>query len=126
MKTHEGHTALRLRELNARAEQERTALAETLAKAAQRLRPARLASDAGDRVADAMLDTFASARSAAREHPLKAVGIAAMVGAVLARRPLSRLISQGLDSAWRHFRSRHQSDGTEVPVAEESEEPHGT
>lgn len=126
MKTDEGDTALRLRELTARAEQERAALAETLAKTAQRLRPSRLASDAGDRVADAMLDTFASARSAAREHPLKAVGIAAAIGAVLARRPLFRLMSEAMDSAWRHFRSRHQSDGTDGPVAEESEEPHGT
>jgi len=126
VKTNEGNMALRLRELNVRAGQQRAALAETLAKAKLRLRPSRLASDAGDRIADALLDSLASARSAAREHPLKAVGIAATVGAVLARRPLTRLMSQGLDSAWRHFRSRHRCDDTEYPIAEESEESHGT
>lgn len=125
MNAKEGNTALRLRELNARAGQERAALARTLARTAQRLRPSRLASDAGDRVADAMLDSFASARTAAREHPFKAVGIAAMVGAVLARRPLFHLMSQGLNAAWRHFRSRHGYEDTEDPIVEESEEPHG-
>lgn len=121
-----GNTGLRMRELNARARQQRDALAETLAVTGERLRPARLASDAGDRLADAMLDAVAKGRTAAREHPFKAVGIAAAIGAFLARRPLSRLVSEGLGSAWTHIASRGQPDGAEDHSAEETEESDGT
>lgn len=126
MTTGQGNAARRMRELNMRARQERDALADTLAVTGERLRPAKLASDASDRVADAMLDAIAKARTAAREHPIKAVGIAAAIGAFLARRPLSRLIAEGLGSAWTHIGSRIQPDVAEDHIAEETEESDGT
>ncbi len=131
MTTDKGNAALRMRELNARAKQERTALTDTFAVVRQRLRPARLASEAGDRVADAVLDTIAKGRNTARQHPFKAIGIAAVIGAFLARRPLFGLLSQGIGAAWRHFQERRghtaadAAADTDDPVTKESEEPHG-
>jgi len=128
-----GDDEMHMRELNARAEQMRGELAATFAVAGERLRPDRLASEASDRFADMVLDNADRAKAAAREHPLKVAGIAAIIGAVLARRPLSRLLSQGMAVAWRHFQERHRRTAaedptteTQDPIAEESEEPHGT
>lgn len=121
-----GDDEMHMQRLNTRAEHARTELAATFAAAGERLRPGRLASEASDRFADMLLDNADRVKAAVREHPLKVAGIAAVIGAFFARRPLTRLLSQGMDAAWRHFQERHQHTTTDELIAEESEAPHGT
>lgn len=132
MKSAGESTMVQMRRLNERAKQARAELAATFAMAGERLRPARLASETSDRFADMLLDNADRARAAARKHPLRAVGIAAAIGAVLARRPIFRLLSQGMEAAWHHFEERRERTAANDPIAEtddpitqESEEPHG-
>ena len=124
MKAEDRSSTAQMRRLNARAAEERAELAETFAAAGERLQPRRLASEAGDSVADMLLDSFDKAKGVARTHPLKTVGIAAMIGAFLARRPLFHLASEGLGAARQYFSDRQQQH--DVATEEESEEPNGS
>lgn len=121
MKTADDSIMVQMRRLNARAKQARAELAATFAAASERLRPARLASETSDRFADMLLDNVDRAKAAAREHPLRGVGIAAAIGAFVARRPLFRLMSQGMDAARRHFHERREHTAADDPAAESDE-----
>lgn len=116
-----------MQRLNARATQARADLFATFAMAGERLQPKRLASETSDRFAGILLDTVGRAKTAAREHPLRMVGIAAAIGVFLARRPLFRLLSQGMEAGWHHFqKQRKPAAETDDLIAQESEAPHGT
>lgn len=93
--------------LDARAREQRQRLADRLALVRDRLRPANLAHEAGNRALDLGLDSFEKARKLARAHPGKAVAAAIAAGAVLGRRPLIGLLKTG----WTKFRNRKASAG---------------
>jgi hypothetical protein len=93
----------RLSELNVRSAEQRQRFAKTLGVAAQRLRPANLAREAGNRTLDFGLDTIESAKAAVRTHPVKAIGAATLVGAFFARRPLFRLAMKGVAAGKQRF-----------------------
>lgn len=95
-----------LRQLDAAAKAQKDALRETLAAARHRLRPAILKERAQNRLLDSALDTFTRAENSVRQHPARAVGIAALIGAVLARGPLLRLAAAGISKGSHHVKTR--------------------
>lgn len=68
----------------------------SLARIAQdRLRPAHLAREVGNRALDMGLDTAGKAKAMARANPGKTAALVAVAGAVIARKPLLRLLCKG-------------------------------
>ena len=61
-----------------------------------KLRPSRLRTRAQDRMLDGALDTLAQAQAAVVRHPARAIGLAALIGAFLARKPLWRMVASGV------------------------------
>ena len=116
-----GDVGNRLKELDERAAEERQRFSKALGLTAEKLRPASLAREVGNRALDLGLDTIESARNAVRKHPVKAIGAAAIVGAYFARRPLFRLAVKGVAAGKRKF-GRKGADGNVPPQAGESEE----
>ncbi|MGE4430206.1 MAG: hypothetical protein AB7E05_05615 [Sphingobium sp.] len=95
MSDRKAHPAQRLAALDLRTRDQRQRV-QSLARIAQdRLRPAHLAQEAGNRALDLGLDTIAKAKAAARAHPGKTAALVAVIGAAIARKPLLRLIGKG-------------------------------
>ncbi len=81
--------------LDQRAREQRQRLLGRARIAQERLRPANIAHEAGNRVLDLGLDSMEKARGLVRANPLKAAAAALAAGAFLARGPLLRLIGAG-------------------------------
>lgn len=94
----------RLSELDAKATQLRQDLSGEIKLAREVFRPANVMRSAGNRVLDFGLDSWAQARSAARRNPVKLIGFALLAGAVVARRPLARLLMTGAAKAAKHLK----------------------
>jgi len=112
MSSFEGKPADQLAALDTLTHDQRARVRELAGLAADRLRPAYLAREAGNRALDIGLDGMSKARTMARAHPVKAAGMVAIVGAVIARKPLLRLFSGGyaaLREKWRHHRQKTAS-----------------
>lgn len=87
--------------------------------AADRLRPANLAQEAGNRAMDMGLDAVDKAQTMARAHPFKTAGIVVAAGATLAHKPLLRLLMRGYDQLRdRITPDRHHA----IPPTEASED----
>ena len=84
----------RLAVLSAETQNKRLQVKALATLARERTRPARLAEAAGNRVADAVLDIKDAGVRWARSNPFKAVGIGGVVGAIVARKPLWKLVSK--------------------------------
>ncbi|MGD9810667.1 MAG: hypothetical protein AB7U35_04925 [Sphingobium sp.] len=90
------HNAVaRLQELDTRSAEQRELLLGEMQLLRERAQPATLAREAGNRALDFGLDTMERLRSMTRRHPAKVLGFAAAAGAVLARRPLTKLFVKG-------------------------------
>lgn len=107
----------RMRHLNELAASRRERLKGTVGNLRARLNPAQVKQRAGNRAMDSMLDALASGKRTLREHPLPAIGIAALCGALLARGPLWRLIvkslatgKEKLTEVWQDYRTARQQD----------------
>lgn len=111
----------RLRNLDARAAEQRRSLFSSLDQAGERLRPASLGRDAGNYMLDLGLDGIERVRSAVRRNPLKMLGIGAAITALVAWRPLTRLGAKGLSSGIRQVRSAWP--GRKAP--QDNEDGHG-
>ncbi len=109
----DGDAGDRLKELNTLASQQRATLIDRMDLARERTRPARVAHDARNKLLDATLNLMNRGKAAAREHPAKAIGIAMAAGAVLARRPLLRLLATGWSAGIRRFRRDESATNTE-------------
>ncbi len=115
MSDFEGKPADQLAALNTLTHEQRARVRHLAALATERLRPASLAREAGNRALDIGLDTLDKARTMARAHPVKTAGIVAAIGAVIAHRPLLRLFSSGyanLRDKWRQDRKETASANT--------------
>lgn len=89
--------AQRLAALDLRTRDQRERV-ESLARIAQdRLRPAHLAREAGNRALDLGLDSMGKAKAMVRAHPGKTTALAAVIGAAIARKPLLALLCKGYD-----------------------------
>jgi len=99
--------AQRLAALDAVTGDQRMRIRRLAGLTVERLRPARIAQDAGNRALDLGLDAMEKARTFARAHPLKTAGLAAAIGAVIARKPLWRLSMSG----YRRLRDLLRPDG---------------
>lgn len=84
----------------------RTQFLATLTTASNRLHPAALRKEASEKAMDAALDGLAQTRSFVRKHPIQVIGVAAGIGAVIARAPLmalfQRLFVMGMESYRKH------------------------
>ncbi|MBP6030137.1 MAG: hypothetical protein KA533_01780 [Sphingobium sp.] len=107
----------RMRHLNDLATLQRAKLKDSLHLARVRLSPDHIKKSAGNRVMDRMLDALTRARHAVKDHPLPALGIAAVFGAVLARGPLWKLARKGFANAkdklteiWQDYRNARWDD----------------
>lgn len=103
----------RLAMLDRRARDQRLELTNRLEMAKDRLRPANLAREAGNRALDLGLDAIGKARELAVAHPGRLLAAAAAAGALLGRKPLTRLARAG----WTKFKARKVQT-----AAEESED----
>ncbi|GLS99518.1 hypothetical protein GCM10007897_08980 [Sphingobium jiangsuense] len=111
--------AEQLAALDAITEDQRTRIRRLAGLTAERLRPARIAQDARNRALDLGLDAIDKARTMARAHPVRTVGLVAAVGAVIARKPLWRLSVSG----YRRLRERFRPDDrNSAPSAATSED----
>lgn len=84
----------RMRALNALADAQRAKLLSSLHATRSHAHPARLKQRVGKRLLDRMLDAIAKGRASIIAHPARALGIAAVAGAVLARGPLVKLAAK--------------------------------
>ncbi len=87
-----------LRELARRAEAERDALRQTFSAIGTKLRPKRIRSRAQSHLMDGALDAIGHAKTAVAAHPARVIGVAALLGFILARGPLIRLTVKGIRS----------------------------
>ena len=113
--------AERLATLSTETEAKRTRLMGLMGLARERVRPSHLASEAGNKVLDAGLDAIDASKAAVRAHPFKAAGIAAAIGAILARNPLFSLAAKG----YAHVRAgmTRQQDAAPDPPPSQTEDP---
>lgn len=109
----------RMRQINAQAMAQRHKLAASLSTARDALRPVHLKQRATHRLLDTSLDTIGRANSAIRAHPLRVLGIAAMIGAVLARGPLIKLAAQGLTMGRDHAIKAYRNHTAAKPATED-------
>lgn len=101
--------------LDRQAREQRQRLIHRARIARDRLRPANLAHEAGNRALDLGLDAMDKARNLVRAHPMKAVGVTAAAGAWLARKPLMKWLAAG-------YARLVTAKGRADPAAEESED----
>ena len=87
----------RLAALDTITQTQRERVRQLAGLAADRLRPAHLAQEAGNRAMDMGLDAMDKAKTMARAHPFKTAGIVVAAGAALAHKPLLRLLMRGYD-----------------------------
>jgi len=93
------------------AEVQRERVKELARLAAARLRPKNLAQEAGTKMLDLGLDVVDRGKTAVRAHPARTIGLAAIIGAILARGPLLKLASSGAKAAkakWHAFRGKNE------------------
>ena len=112
--------------LDERAREQRQRLLGQVKLAQNRLRPANLAHEAGNRVLDLGLDTIEKGRTLVRANPVKTAAAAAVVaaaaGSLMARKPLLKLLATGYMRLLKGSnKSRTGATDTE-PQAETSEE----
>lgn len=100
-----------LRHLDGAAKAQKDALRKALAAARHRLRPSTLKERAQNRLLDSTLDIFTRAENSVRQHPVRAAGIAALIGALLARGPLFRLAATAFSKSRHHVRARLNAAG---------------
>ncbi|WP_375398443.1 hypothetical protein [uncultured Sphingomonas sp.] len=81
------------------AEAAKERLMATLRAIQLRLKPAVLARDAADEIKDAGAELGRIGVDRVKRHPLPAIGAAALVLAVLARRPIARLFDRKSEDA---------------------------
>lgn len=101
----------KLAAVTAEAELQRERVIGLARLAAERLRPQNLAQEAGNRMLDLGLDAVDRGKAAAKEHPLRTIGLAAVLGAIVARGPLLRLATSGFHTAktrWNAFTEGRQ------------------
>lgn len=94
------------------AEVQRERVKELARLAAARLRPQNLAQEAGTKMLDLGLDVVDRSKTAACAHPVRTIGLAATIGAILARGPLLKLASSGVRKAkakWQTLRGEERS-----------------
>lgn len=100
---------------DAAAQAARAQMLDTLGTTRARLAPAALRQEATNAAKDAALDRLAQARLYAQGHPMQVVGLAAAVGAIVARRPLGlvgrKLLAMGQSALVRHLAARRRSGG---------------
>mgnify|MGYP003633069118 CR=1 FL=1 len=102
--------------LSAEAESQRARFFGLLGLARERVRPANLMKEAENRALDMGLDALDKSAAFARAYPLRVAGMAAAVGALLARKPLWKL----LGSTYSALRQRG-SDRIETPGSGQEE-----
>lgn len=107
--------------LSVEAEAKRSRLMDMVELARMRVRPSRLASEAGNKVLDAGLDAIDASKAVVRSHPFKAAGIAAAVGAILARKPLLGLAARGY-ARLRAGASSKQDNPTDAPPSQSEDQ----
>jgi len=107
----------RLAALDERALDQRHKLMERIDLAQERLRPSNIAHEAGNRALDFGLDGIEKARDMVRANPGKALTAALAAGALLARKPLGKLLGAG----YRHIRGMKTASEPESRT-EESED----
>lgn len=110
----------RMQALNARAATQRERFLGTLDVLRQQAHPARLKEHAGNRLLDRMLNALSRGRSAVTMHPARALGIAALAGAVLAHRPVLTLAAKAYRAGKRIALEKYQ----EYRMARGPEETH--
>lgn len=107
----------RMRMLNALADTQRAKFLASLSATQHHAHPARLKERASNQLLDRMLDAIAKGRASITAHPARTLGIAALVGAVLARGPLLKLAGKayaaGKEIAVEKYRQHRIAKGKE-------------
>jgi len=107
----------RMRTLNALADTQRAKFLASLQATQHHAHPARLKERASNQLLDRMLDAIAKGCASINAHPARALGIAALVGAVLARGPLLKLAGKayaaGREIAVEKYRQHRITKGKE-------------
>lgn len=101
----------RMQALNTLADTQRARFLASLDVARSHAQPARIRERVSNRLLDRMLDMIARGRTSIMEHPARALGIAVLAGAVLARGSLLRLAAKAYTSgkafAVQKYRQHH-------------------
>lgn len=100
----------RLAALDAEAAERRARTLSLLSQSREHLRPASLAEETRNWALDYGLDQIARAARAIRAHPVKAAGAAALFGALLGYRPLTRALTAGLVKLLRRWWPEREDD----------------
>lgn len=103
-----GTAAERLRDLNIKADEKRAGLLATLNLARERARPANIAARARHQALDCGLEVIGNVKAFVRANPLIMLGTSAIVGAMVARRPLSKLLATGFAMSRKLFRANRR------------------
>lgn len=101
-----------MRDLDSLAEERRRALEESVALLRRRVAPAHLKARVQNRLLDGTLDILARAKGTIRENPVRTLGIAALLGAILARRRIVKIAARGALSAADYFKNLYRKHGT--------------
>lgn len=91
-----GDSEARMRDLNRLADEHRAQLLASLRATIQHVHPAQLKARASNNILDRMLGGIARGRASIVAHPARALGLAALAGALVARGPLLRLATKAL------------------------------
>lgn len=94
-----------LERLNAQAEILRRELQDGVEHTRERLKPANLKQEARDKAKASLDERSRQARDYISQHPVQILGAAAAVGALVAHRPLRRLLGTALALAASGYRS---------------------
>lgn len=89
-----------LRDLAVLAKSQRDALLASLSAVSAKLSPTYMKTRAQHQFLDTTLDSIAKLKTAVARHPARALGVAAVIGALLARRPLFRISGKCLHSVY--------------------------